>query len=116
MDPSKYDPNAIIMAAEERREQGDITGAHMIFESALLDWADDAREGAIDPDQMQEAIATLWLGYAEFHKTCKMVRPYAIICLLHCMILYYIVMYCTSLHWLFFHVTTITITITDVIL
>jgi hypothetical protein len=74
MDPSKYDPNAIILAAEEKREQSDIQGAHMIFESALLDWADDAREGtSIDPDQMQEAIATLWLGYAEFHKTSKMV-------------------------------------------
>lgn len=74
MDPSKYDPNAIILAAEERREQNDMQGAHMIFESALLDWADDAREGANDPDHMKEAIATLWLGYAEFHKTSKMVR------------------------------------------
>ena len=76
MDPSKYDPNAIILAAEERREQNDIQGAHMIFESALLDWADDAREGANDPDHMKEAIATLWLGYADFHKTSKMVRSH----------------------------------------
>ncbi len=74
MDPSKYDPNAIMLAAEAKREQQDLHGAHMMFESALLDWADDAREGSIDPDQMKEAIATLWLGYADFHKTSKMVR------------------------------------------
>jgi len=74
MDPSKYDPNAIMLAAEAKREQQDLHGAHMMFESALLDWADDAREGSIDPDQMKEAIATLWLGYADFHKTSKMFR------------------------------------------
>lgn len=73
MDPSKYDPNVILQAAENRRASNDIQGAHMMFESALLEWVDDAREGAGDPDQMREAIATLWLAYADFHKSNKMV-------------------------------------------
>ena len=73
MDVPKYDPNAILQAAENKRVQNDLEGAHMMFESALLEWVDDAREGAGDPDQMREAIATLWLAYADFHKSNKMV-------------------------------------------
>lgn len=51
----------------------------MIFQSALLDWVDDAREGIggsnagstgmpppIDPESMKEAVGTLWLAYAQF--------------------------------------------------
>lgn len=70
-----YDPNIIIQAAEEKRKQNDINGAQMMYMSALLDWVDAAREGGVrDPDQVREAIATLWLAYAHFNLSANMVR------------------------------------------
>lgn len=70
-----FDPNTIIRAAEEKRQQGDVAGAQMMFQSALLNWVDAAREGGVsDPDQVREAIATLWLAYAQFNDSLKMVR------------------------------------------
>lgn len=72
-----YDPNVIIQAAEEKRAQNDVNGAQMMFQSALLDWVDAAREGGVrDPDQVREAIATLWLAYAHFNQSANMVRFY----------------------------------------
>jgi len=68
---AKYDPTTIIRAAEDKRLKGDLSGAEMMFQSALLEWNDDAREGAVDPEYLREAIANLWVSYAEFHKTNK---------------------------------------------
>ena len=67
-DPNKYDPNLIIQAADEKLEGNDFSGAQILFQSALLDWVDDAREGSggDDPEQLREAVATLWLAYAHF--------------------------------------------------
>lgn len=70
-----FDPNTIIQAAEEKRRQNDISGAEMMYKSALLDWVDAAREGGVrDPEQAREAIATLWLAYAQFNQSNNMVR------------------------------------------
>lgn len=69
-----FDPNAIIQAAEERKRQNDLSGAQMMFQSALLNWVDAAREGGVsDADQAREAIATLWLAYAHFNQSNNMV-------------------------------------------
>jgi len=69
-----YDPNVIIQAAEDKRQQNDISGAQMVYMSALLNWVDAAREGGVqDPDQVREAIATLWLAYAQFNQSTSMV-------------------------------------------
>jgi hypothetical protein len=69
-----FDPNAIIQAAEERGKQNDLNGAQMMFQSALLNWVDAAREGGVsDADQAREAIATLWLAYAHFNQSHNMV-------------------------------------------
>lgn len=62
-----HDPNLIIQSAEEKKATGDMPGAHLMFESALLEWGDEAREGG-GGSQMQDAIATLWLAYADFHR------------------------------------------------
>lgn len=46
----------------------------MLFQSALLDWADDFREnsaGIADADQVREAMATLWIAYASYNRNAK---------------------------------------------
>jgi hypothetical protein len=71
-DPNKYDPNMIIAAADDKLSGNDLEGGQMVFQSALLSWVDDAREGAAgDAEQMQEAVATLWLAYAHFLAKAK---------------------------------------------
>ncbi len=62
-----YDPNIIIRAANDKLTAGDLTGGQTLFQSALLNWVDDAREGStMDADSLKEAIATLWVAYAQF--------------------------------------------------
>ena len=68
-----YDPNIIIKAANEKLAiNNDVAGGQMLFQSGLLDWVDDAREHHVDPsssvsiESMREAIATLWIAYAQF--------------------------------------------------
>lgn len=69
-----YDPNTIIRAAEEKRKQNDINGAQMVYQAALLNWVDAAREGGVsDPDSVREAISTLWLAFAHFNSSTNMV-------------------------------------------
>lgn len=62
----------IISAADDKLSGNDLEGGQMVFQSALLSWVDDAREGAAgDAEQMQEAVATLWLAYAHFLARAK---------------------------------------------
>ena len=74
-DSSTYDPNVIIKAANEKLANNDLEGGTMLFQSALLDWVDDAREKATtsggDAEQMREAIATLWIAYAHYLQKAK---------------------------------------------
>lgn len=73
-----FDPTIIIRAADDKRKNNDLNGAQMIFMSALLDWVDSAREGQVNnPDQVREAIATLWIAYAHFNQSTNLVS-YAI--------------------------------------
>ena len=82
-----FDPNAIIQAAEEKKRQHDLNGAQMMFQSALLNWVDAAREGGVrDADQAREAIATLWLAYAHFNQANNMVRISALSVVKACVI------------------------------
>ena len=73
-DPRNYDPNIIMKAADDKLTNGDVNGGQMLFQSALLDWVDDAREDMShqqDQDQMREAIATLWIAYTQFLRKAK---------------------------------------------
>ena len=60
---SKYDPNTVIAAANAAPT---LDGGRFIFQSALLEWVDDAREGGQEDSVVREAIATLWLAYAQY--------------------------------------------------
>ena len=72
MASSSYDPNQIIQAAQEKAASNDFAGGQMVFQSALLDWVDDARETtAGNADTIQEAVATLWLAYAQYQAENK---------------------------------------------
>lgn len=74
---SKYDPDVIVKGAEAKRDANDIAGAQMLYQQALLDWVDDAREGTdlgLDPTRMREAIATLWIAYANLSRQAQMYK------------------------------------------
>eukprot|EP00934_Nitzschia_sp_Nitz4_P005184 Nitzschia sp. Nitz4//scaffold175_size95217//87336//88934//NITZ4_004739-RA/size95217-processed-gene-0.60-mRNA-1//1//CDS//3329538987//5174//frame0 len=67
-----YDPNIVIQAANSKLAAGDLQGGQTLFQSALLTWVDDAREGAsIHADSLREAIATLWIAYAQYLQSAK---------------------------------------------
>mmetsp|Transcript_13659 Transcript_13659/g.37758 ORF Transcript_13659/g.37758 Transcript_13659/m.37758 type:complete len:551 (+) Transcript_13659:251-1903(+) len=73
MSENSYDPNVVIQAAQDKLNQNDdLEGGTMLFQHALLTWADDAREKLNntgdqgDYETMQQAIVTLWIAYAEF--------------------------------------------------
>jgi hypothetical protein len=79
---SSYNPTAVIAAAHAKLSAGDWEGGQFIFQSSLLEWTDDAREAAgqamdhgntathssdyLIPEQQREAVATLWLAYAQY--------------------------------------------------
>jgi tetratricopeptide (TPR) repeat protein len=70
-----YDPNIVIKAADEKLAANDVSGGQTLFQSALLNWVDDAQFAASNPvmdvDQMREAIATLWIAYAHYLQKAK---------------------------------------------
>ena len=72
---SSYDPNVIIKAADAKLQEGDIDGGQLLFQSALFNWQDDFRFGdagsGVDRDQLQEAVATLWISYAHYLQQAK---------------------------------------------
>jgi hypothetical protein len=58
-DPNKYDPNMIISAADDKLSGNDLEGGQMVFQSALLSWVDDAREGAAgDAEQLKPSSSS----------------------------------------------------------
>jgi hypothetical protein len=67
---SNRDPNTIISAADARLAAGDLEGGTLVFQSALLDWGDHYRESGAN-EQLKDAIATLWLAYAQFLAKAK---------------------------------------------
>lgn len=72
MDTSNsHDPNTIISAANARLASGDLEGGTLVFQSALLDWVDHARESSVANEPLNDAIATLWLAYAHFLRSAK---------------------------------------------
>eukprot|EP00980_Cylindrotheca_fusiformis_P008150 scaffold1727_cov133-Cylindrotheca_fusiformis.AAC.53 len=72
-DSRNYDPSIIIKAADDKLAANDVSGGQTMFQTALLNWVDDARFNAssLDPEQMREAIATLWTAYAHFLRKAK---------------------------------------------
>ncbi len=76
-DNVQYDPNQIIQQANESYTTNQkLEEAQMIYQSALLDWVDDATEmenSGRDVRAMKEAIATLWIEYAKLNAKVKMV-------------------------------------------
>jgi hypothetical protein len=67
---TKYDPNRIIQAADDRLAANDWATGQRIYQSALLDWTDEARESG-STEELREAMATLWLAYAQFLANAK---------------------------------------------
>ena len=77
--PTKtYDPIAIGKQADAAHGSGDVDRAQLIYQTALLEWQDDAREigddNSMQLEQIRRAIASLWLAYAHFYRRLKKVR------------------------------------------
>jgi len=69
---NNYDPNVVIQAAEAKLVAGDVHGGQTLFQSSLFNWVDDAQFGSVpNKDQLQEAVATLWISYAHFLRKAK---------------------------------------------
>lgn len=69
-DPDKYNPNRVIEAANEKLQQdADWQGGQLLFQTALLQWSDDAREGG--DEALREALATLYMAYAHYLASAK---------------------------------------------
>ena len=70
-----YDPNIVIKAADDKLGADDLEGGKLLFQSALLNWVDDAQFAAsnpsVDGDSLREAIATLWIAYAHYLQKAK---------------------------------------------
>jgi tetratricopeptide (TPR) repeat protein len=64
MSSNKYNPNKVITEANEKLTSGDYSGGQFLFQSALLQWTDDAREDRTVDNG--EAMATLWLAYTQY--------------------------------------------------
>lgn len=80
---NQYDPNTIIQNANEIYAQNNknLEEAQMCYQSALLDWVDDAREmenNGQDVSTMKDAIATLWIEYARLNSNANMVCYYCV--------------------------------------
>jgi tetratricopeptide (TPR) repeat protein len=61
---TKYNPNKVITEANDKLTAGDYGGGVFLFQSALLQWTDDAREDRTVDNG--EAVATLWLAYTQY--------------------------------------------------
>lgn len=75
---NQYDPNTIINEANTSYNDNPngLESAQMIYQSALLDWVDDAREmqnNNQDVSSLKDAIALLWVEYAKLNKKANMV-------------------------------------------
>lgn len=74
-DESTYDPNEIISNAESKFAMNDLSGAQMVYQTALLDWVDDATFGSPDKKQeLSKAIATLWVEYANLNRKANLFK------------------------------------------
>jgi hypothetical protein len=83
-----YDPIAVGKAAEAKNVLGDLEGAQFVYQSALMEWQDDAMgmegESRDHPqwEQLRHAIASLWLSYANFNRKLKQVRKHVVFLLI----------------------------------
>mmetsp|Transcript_38820 Transcript_38820/g.116721 ORF Transcript_38820/g.116721 Transcript_38820/m.116721 type:complete len:598 (-) Transcript_38820:64-1857(-) len=71
-----HDTDSVIKEADAKFAAKNLDGARIIYQSALLDWVDDAREGSGGeaPDLLKDKITTLWIAYANLNKRAKMFK------------------------------------------
>ena len=66
-----YDPSPIISEAESKWEKDkDIEGAVLVYQTALLEWGDDAMTGT-DDESLRDGMASLYVAYANLYRKAK---------------------------------------------
>jgi len=67
--PPGHDPRTVESSADIKYNLGDIDGAKMVYQQALLDWVDDARESSsANTEGMKRAVADLWIDFAALNR------------------------------------------------
>lgn len=71
-----HDTDTVIRDADAKFAAKDLEGARMVYQSALLDWVDDAREGSGGEalNLLGDKITSLWIAYANLNKRAKMFK------------------------------------------
>eukprot|EP00970_Alexandrium_tamarense_P003574 scaffold559_cov190-Alexandrium_tamarense.AAC.69 len=65
----QYNSRSIIAAAEAKLASSGIGAAQNVYQSALLDWVDDATMGdTVDLESVRGEVANLWLAYAGLNR------------------------------------------------
>lgn len=73
--PPGHDPRTVESSADIKFNLGDIDGAKMVYQQALLDWVDEARESAsADTEGMKRAVADLWIGFASLSRKANRLK------------------------------------------
>lgn len=73
----QYNADAVIQEANGKFALGELENAQMAYQTALLDWVDDAREmenSGKDITLLRDSIATVWIEYAKLNRKANMVR------------------------------------------
>mmetsp|Transcript_9382 Transcript_9382/g.13911 ORF Transcript_9382/g.13911 Transcript_9382/m.13911 type:complete len:565 (+) Transcript_9382:10-1704(+) len=74
-DVFEYDPVAICRSADAKWKANDLEGAVLVYQSALLNWGDDAMTktdlSADAKEDLKSGIASLYVGYANLYRKAK---------------------------------------------
>ena len=76
MSHETHNPDKIVQEANEKFTNNDLSGAQMLYQTALLEWVDDASFGASDPETVKhiaEGVAKLWIEFANLNCKANMV-------------------------------------------
>lgn len=72
-DKETHNPDKIIQEANVKFESGDLSGAQMTYQSALLEWVDEAQFGS-PSQQLLDSIASLWISYASLNQKANQMK------------------------------------------
>eukprot|EP01082_Thalassiosira_pseudonana_P004309 g4295.t1 g4295 contig15:735478-737560(-) len=71
----QYNSRSIIAAAEAKLASSGIGAAQNVYQSALLDWVDDATMGdTVDLESVRGEVANLWLAYAGLNRRSNLFK------------------------------------------
>ncbi len=77
MEEGSHNPEDVVNEANEKFANNDLAGAQMVYQSALLEWVDDASFGESNPvivKHISDGVAKLWIEFVKLLRKANMVR------------------------------------------